>query len=406
MAETKPWDPAMTEISITNVRHLFPGTEGQVYLDVSSRGLVPLMAKDVLLRHLDTRIDGTADKDQMFATAERVRNKFARLINAAPDDIAFMKNISDGICTVATAFDWNSGESVLLCRDVEHPNNIYPWLNMADRRGIQVRSVPAIDGRIPVDALIDAMDESTRLVAVSSVSFAPGFVSDLEKLGAACRSRDVFLLVDGAQSVGVLETDVEQLKVDGLAAATQKGLMGLYGLGMLYVRREWAERMRPMALARFGVDLEGAHEASIGGKDIRLMPGARRFEIGNYNFPAIAAVEPCLDLILSLGQAEVQAHACRLARNLALGLVELGLPVAGGEPGPHLAHIVAIGTFTSNHGGTDDPGTATLHDSLVSANVTHALRGGMIRLATHLYNNDDDIDKTLAVARIWAKNRR
>lgn len=398
-------DQTLADINIGNVRQLFPGAASQIYLDVSSRGLVPSMAKDVLLRHVDTRINGAADKAHMFETVERVREKFARLINAAPDEIAFMKNISDGICTVATSFDWRPRNSVLLCREVEHPNNIYPWLNLADRLGIQVRSIAATDGHIPTDALIDAMDADTRVVAVSSVSFAPGFRTDLEKLGAACRSRDIFFLVDGAQSVGVLETDVERLKIDGLASATQKGLMGLYGLGMLYVRREWAERMRPMALARFGVDLEGAHEASIGGGDIRLMAGARRFEIGNYNFPAAAAVEPCIDLILSLGQDRIQAHACDLARRLALGLLELGLPVAGRQPDSHLAHIVAIGTFAANHGGTDDPDTAALHEAFACAGIRHALRGGMIRLATHLYNNEDDIDRTLAAAQQWVKTR-
>ncbi|MEC5292795.1 MULTISPECIES: aminotransferase class V-fold PLP-dependent enzyme [unclassified Aurantimonas] len=387
--------------SMNSVRHMFPGATRQVYLDVSSRGLIPLTAKESLDRYLDDRIHGTSDKAQMFSTVERVRDKFARLINAEPDEVAFMKNISDGICTVATAFDWQRGQTVLLCRDVEHPNNVYPWLNLAERVGIRVRSVPAVDGHVPVDALIDAIDDSTRVVSVSSVSFVPGFRTDLAELGTACRERGVFLLVDGAQSVGVLDSDVERLKIDGLVTATQKGLLGLYGMGFLYVRRDWADRMRPMALARFGVDLGHAHEASIGTDGIRLMAGARRFEIGNYNYPAAAALEPCLDLILSRGQGAIETHACRLARNLAEGLVELGLPVAGGDHAPHRSHIVCVGSHGGSHEGTDDPDTSALHQALVAAGVKHALRGGMIRLSAHLYNDNEDIARTVAAAREW-----
>lgn len=382
-----------------DARALFAGAQNQIYFDVAARGMMPATARTALDGHLDDLVAGRADKRAMFATAERVRAKFARLINSAPDEIAFTKNMSDGACTLATAVDWAAGDEVLLCAEIEHPNNIYPWLNLRDRAGIVVRSVPADGDEIPVEAMIAAMTERTRLVAVSSNTFSPGLRTDLVALGTACRDRGIFLFVDAAQSVGILQDDVERLQIDGLVCAAQKGLLGLYGLGFLYVRREWAERMRPGGLVRFGVDLGDGHEAAVGLGEITLMPGARRFEVGNYNFAAVIALEPCLDLFLALGPPAIEAHACGLARQLATGLRDLGLPVAGGESFARMSHIVAVGHRSQLHDATGDPSTAALHEVLSSAGVKHSLRAGMIRMALHLYNDAEDVERTLDMVR-------
>lgn len=384
---------------IGDARRLFRGAGESVYFDVGARGLMPETSRAAIDQHLDELMAGRADKAAMFAATERVRAKFARLIHAEPDEVALVKNMSDGVCTLAAAFEFAPGDEVLLCADLEHPNNIYPWLNLRDRLGIKVRSIPSENDQIPVEAMIASMTQRTRLVTVSTNTFSPGLRTDLAPLGAACRARGIFLLADAAQSVGVLRDDVGQLKIDGLVCAAQKALLGLYGLGFLYVRREWAERMRPAGLVRFGVDLGQGHEADIGQGEIRLKPGARRFEVGNYNFPALIGLEPCLDLFHALGPGTIESHACGLARQLAEGLRALGLPVAGGPDFTHLAHIVCIGHHSPMHDATGDATTGALHAALVEAGVKHSLRGGMIRLGLHLYNDQQDVERTLDAAR-------
>ena len=109
-------------------------------------------------------------------------------------------------------------------------------------------------------------------------------------LGAACRERGIFFLVDAVQSVGIIDTNVKNLNIDGLAVSTQKGLLGLYGMGLMYCRREWANKLTPVYLARCGVNLGGGmHEAALGSANYELMPGARRFDLGNYNYVGSAA---------------------------------------------------------------------------------------------------------------------
>ena len=233
---------------------------------------------------------------------------------------------------------------MILCPALEHPNNVYPWLNMR-RYGLEVREVAPRDAHIPVDEIIERIDGGTRVVTVSTVSFAPGFRTDVDQLGRACRERGVMLLVDAAQSAGVLHTDVKRSNIDALITSTQKGLLALYGMGFLYCRREWAEKLEPAYLARFGVDLgDGeAHEASMGAADYRLMPGARRFDLGNYNFAGAAAAHASMGELAAVGTERIERHVTGLAGALAQGMLDLDLPVSGGAPGPHLGNIVTVG---------------------------------------------------------------
>jgi len=383
----------------------FPGARKSVYLSSCARGLLPLSAKEALVDYLDGRVDGTTDKAAAFATVERVRGNFAGLINAAPNEIALTKNVSDGLTALAGAMPWQAGDNVVVCLDLEHPNNMYPWFNLREREGIEVRGVAPRDGHISADALIDAMDDRTRVVTLSSVSFSPGFRTDVAAVGAACRRQDAFLLVDAVQSVGILDTDVEALEIDGLAVSTQKGLLGLYGFGFLYCRKDWAERMTPVSLARFGVDLgDGAHEAARGSDQYALMPGARRFDLGNYNYPGAIVADASLKLIQSVGTPAIEAHVHRLSRRLAGGLMDLGLPVAGGQPGPHLGSIVSVGRFgEGGHDSTDDPRISALYDHLTAHDVVLTIRQGMLRMAFHLYNSADDVDRVVALCAGWLR---
>lgn len=398
---------AETETDFDSVRALFPGADRKVYMNVAARGLLSRPAREALDAHLGRLADGSADKPEMFATIESVREKFARLINADSDEIAYTKNVSDGLNTIAAAMPWQSGDNMVLCRDLEHPNNIYPWLNQHRRNDVQVRSVPERDGHIDVDAIIAAFDDRTRLATASTVTFAPGFRADIGRLGRACRERGVFLLVDGVQSVGVVATDVEALRIDGMAVSTQKCLLGLYGMGFLYCRRDWAERLTPAALARFSIDLgDDVHEATMGDEGYALMPGARRFDVGNYNYPAAVAAEPALDLLLGIGPARVEDYVCGLAHRFAAGLHQLGLPVSGGPPGPHLAHTVTVGSFAGDRNDAmDDAALESLYEHLTANGVVLSIRRGMLRFALHVYNNDADVDRVLDLARGWLESR-
>ncbi len=382
-------------------RSHFPALERWTYLDLGGRGVLSREVRAALDAHLDERTFNGLDKDLMFQRTEQVRGQFAQLINASSDEIAYTKNVSEGLNMIATGFDWKPGDNVILCPELEHPNNIYPWLNM-QRYGLETRFINHRDGHMPVDEMIAAIDAGTRVLTVSTVTFSPGFRTDVDKLGRACKDRGVLFLVDAAQSAGVLHTDVVQSNIDALAVSTQKGLLGLYGMGFLYIRRDWAERMKPAYLARFGVDLGGSdiHESDVGDHAFKFMPAARRFDLGNYNYLGVTAANAALEFLLRLGTRNIEAHSVGAARALAQGFLDLGLPVCGGNPGAHLAHTVTVGEYgTGGDKGAADERMNKLYQHLLENRVKLSMRRGVLRFSFHVYNNMDDVDKVLELAR-------
>lgn len=384
----------------------FPATERWTYMDVAARGLVPRIARDALVSHLDERLMAEVDKNGYFDMIERVRGRFAKHINAAsPEEIAFTKNVTEGVAAIAASIDWQSGDNVIICPEIEHPANVYAWLNL-QRRGVEIRMVTARAGTMPIDDMIAKIDKRTRTVTCATVTFAPGFRTDLATLGAACRQRGAMLVVDAAQSIGVLADDVQKLNIDAYACSTQKGLCGMYGMGLLYCREEIASRLQPAYLSRFGVDIGDASEADLGSFEYRLARGARRFDLGNYNFTAAVNVDITLDYLSRHGQPAIENYVVGLGHQLARGLLELGLPVSGGNPGPHLAHIVTVGDMAAGgHDSTSDARMQSLYDYLAERKVKLSIRRGVLRFSLHLYNTASDIERVIGLAKEWLARR-
>ncbi len=376
----------------------FPGTEKYIYFETSAHGLMPLAARDAVLRYVDSRIYDAGDKSSMNDDIKRVRAKFARMIGADSDEIAIVKNVSEGINAIVTSFSWQQGDNAVLCVDIEHPNSIYALYNMRDRYGIEVRAVPPTpDMATPIEAIGNAIDQKTRLIIASSVTYTTGARSDLDSLGRLCRERGVFLLVDGAQSVGALCLDVSNTPIDAMTVGASKYLCGPFGFGFLYVRRDQAERMQPGNLARYGIDLGDAHVGERGDEHYKLMPAARRFELGSYNYLGANATEASLDLIASIGVPIIEQHVLALAHNLTEGLAKLGLPVLSGKVPAHFSHIVLVGRMDKDAATTSQ--LEGLYNYLTRHRVKLSIRHGRLRLALHFYNTKEEVATVVALAR-------
>lgn len=388
------------------VRRQFAGTQRGPYCDVAARGLMSAASRDALENYLEQATCGTIHKPALFAAAEKARGLFASLIGTETQNIAYTRNVTDGIATFAASLNWRAGDSVVLCEELEHPANVYPWHGVSRKFGITVKNVRQSDGTIPVQRILDAIDDSCRVVSVSAVSFAPGFRLSLAELATACHKRGVLLAVDAAQSIGIVESDVDALDLDVLAASTQKGLMALYGLGFLYIKPELSAIMQPMYLSRFGVMQDG-HEASLGDPaTAHFAAGARRFDVGNFNFPAAITVAPAIELLLSLGQRSVQDHVFGIARYFANRMLDIGLPVFGGRPGPHSSHIVTVGSNLGyDHDAAANLEMSKLFEHLVANGVRLSIRRDLIRFSFHIYNNTDDADEVVRLSEQWLRQR-
>lgn len=383
---------------IAEARALYPGTERSTYLNTASRGLMSLRTRAAVEWILDGQVDGNASGEAWKPVFEGARERFARLIGAAPSEVALTKNVSEGMNAIVNALPWQPGDNVVLCPDVEHPNNIYMSYNLRPR-GATVKEVPSRDLDIDAERMIEAIDDRTRLVIVSSVTFTPGLRTEIEPIGRACRERGVFFLVDAVQAAGVLDTNVDAACIDGLAVSTAKGLCGLYGGGLLYCRQAWIPELKPVYLARHSIDLGDAHESEMGGDENSLWNDARRFEIGHSNGAAFAAVDASLQTLLEIGVENIEAHATGLAERLRNGLEQLGLPVTRTPEGRRPTHIVTVGAL--GDGGphsTSDERLNRVAAHLQANRVTFSIRRGQLRFATHLYSSTGDIERVLDLA--------
>jgi len=384
-----------------HIRSLFPGASERTYLNIAAKGLIPATVRDVVHEYLDAQVSGTSNKDVLREGVDETRAMLASMIGADADEVAITKNVSEGLNLFAASLEWRAGDNVVICPELEHPNNIYLWFNLARRYGVEVRSIEPVDGMMPIEAMVAAIDERTRIVTFPTISFAPGFITDVEPLVRAARSAGAWTLADGAQSIGSLDTDVRALGIDALAVATQKCLLSLYGFGFLYVRREVAEQLVPIHVARYGVSLD-AHETAYSDGPLEYAPGARRFDLGNYNYLGMTATRAALQLVTRVGVGSIETHVRGLAAELAEGLIDLGMPVVGGRPGAHLAHIVSSGHLGGGrHYSADDPEVNALHRHLVDEGIVFSLRSGVLSFSFGLYNDASDVEHVLSSVRAW-----
>ena len=380
-------------------RTRFPAAERHIYLNVGSRGIISDASKRAADRMIAGHWLSDMTKAERRPMLESCRERFARLVKAAgPHEVAVLKNVSEGLNSIATALPWRPGDNVVLTPELEHGNNIYLWLALRSK-GVELREIPRRRGHIDAGRMAEAIDPRTRLVTASSVSFTPCFRTDLRTIGAAARAHEAFFLVDGVQSCGVLDMAVDDICADALATSTSKGLLGLMGLGFLYVRTSWFDRLRPAFVARHSVAHAG-HESEFEGTDFHYAADATRFEIGNYNWTGIAVADTELGELLEVGTANIEAHALSLADTLREGLADLGFTVSMTDDPGRRSHLVTVGemglgdTYT-----TGDDRLNRVAEALTAGGVRFSIRRGMLRFGFHLYNNGFDVARVLEIAK-------
>lgn len=381
--------------AVAGARAQFPALEQLTFLSICEKSIVPNCARAAVEYYLDRMQSAEASRNEHEVYVDSARKKFARLINAEQEEIAFVRNVSDGINSIACAIDWKPGDNVVLTTELEHPNNLYPWRHL-ERLGVELRVVRARDGVIDAQAMIAAMDDKTRVVTAATVTFAPGSRTDLPRIGAATRANGVLFVVDAVQSAGILSLDAQRDLFDCLATSTSKGLLGLYGAGFLYCRREIADRLEPVYLSRTGIDAVSGQHSEGGNETYKLAPGARRFEVGSYPLAEAYAVDASLDFILTIGTDAIESHVLRLAALFSDRLRERGFPVFSPSNTEQTSHIVTLGKLGSGgHDFSEDTQINALSSWLHQNKVGFTIRRGQLRFAFHLYNNDSDIERVM-----------
>lgn len=371
------------EIPLSDYRNLFPVTRHYAYLNHAAYTPMSQPGLDALARYWQAQSTmGVLSEPEYFPIIDCAREKMARLIGAEPCEIGWVQNTSNAINMVANGLDWRAGDNVVTVNG-EFPSNVYPWLGLK-RLGVETRLVEPRQNRLLVEDIAAAMDERTHLLSISFVEFATGFRNDLEALGQLCAERGVLFNVDAIQGLGALELDVHRTGIHFLGAGAHKWLMGPQGVGVLYVRKDVLDCLRPLT----------ANWYSVVSRDDYLNYGqpwvetASRYEGSTNNVSGLVTFDAILGMMLEVGPQRIEARIMELTSRLMDGLFSRGYEVASSPIEKERSGVVCFKA-------KGDP-----MDILVRAeaeNINIAVRVGVVRVSPHFYNTEEEIDRLLAL---------
>ena len=317
-----------------------------------------------------------------FSGSDALRATFAALINARSDDIALVPAAGYGLSTAAHNLPLARGQNVLVVEE-QFPSNVYPWRERAREVGAEIRTVARPREAAWTEAVLNAIDPNTAVVALPHCHWTDGALFDIERIGAACRDNGSAFVLDVTQSLGVLPLDVQKVQPDFLCAAAYKWLMGPYATGYLYVSERWQQEGRP--IEHNWIHRRNAEDfARLVDYQDEFEPGARRFDVGERsNFALVPAAEAGLRQILEWGVENIRDSLEALADRIVAGVKPLGLTVLPKDQ--RAAHFLGL---RRPKGLPPD-----LLPELMRKQVFVSLRGASIRVTPHLYNTEADIER-------------
>ena len=356
----------------------FPATGRFAYLALANKALLPRRVADAMaewLGDVDTNAGQTAFS---MDPIEECRATVARVFGAPASSLALIKNTSEGINIVAKGFDLKPGENVVISA-AEHENNTFPWRYL-ENEGIEVRMAePAEDGVLSLDHYRPLVDDRTRVVSASWVSYGTGFRQDVPALADFCHAAGARLVIDGIQGVGILATPLKDLGADVVIAGGHKAQFSLTGAGFMVVRDDVIPEISPPYAAKFSFTSNDRFQ-----ENPELAGDAHRFEYGNPNFLGIWVQRRSAEYIEEIGLENIEARVKELTTYLIEQADARGIRVRTPRPWHQRAGVVSL-DFGVDH--------EALVADLQRKDVLVSFKDGFLRASIHFYNNTDDIDR-------------
>lgn len=363
-------------INWNNIRKQFPVTEKLAYLNSAAAGPVSRASAEAAAGYYEKMMnDGDVHWNRWLADREVIRKKIAQFINAEPEEIAFTTNTSSGMNVIVDALE-DRGE--VLSSELEFPVTTLPWMH----RRIPVHLLPATDGEVRIEDIRSAMTHDTGIIALSHVQFSNGFRIDPKEV-AEIKGNHA-LVINASQSAGAFEIDVKQMKIDALCATGHKWMLAGYGSGFVYLSRELLEQSLPRSIGWLSVE----HPFEMRNDEFRPRhDAAARVELGCPHFAGIFSLGAAVDLINEIGTSNIQARVLQLNVFLTSRLSESGWKVLS----PIRNENVRSGETLIE---VERPGEVIRH--LFRHGVVATEKPEGIRIATHFFNNEEDVERLIA----------
>lgn len=360
------------------IRRDFPAVDSHVYLNAAAGSPVPRVVSEAVAGfYRELEEDGDVHWSEWLDRRERVRELAARLLNAEPDEIAFAPNTSQGMNLVV---DLLASAGPVLSDELEFPTVTLPWIH----RGVGVSFVPAVEGILRLESFSAPYAPRAATIVVSHVQFSNGCRQDLDAFGELKAGRH--LVVCGSQSTGAFPVDVRRSRIDAFVTAGHKWLCAGYGAGFLYVSRALLEKHPPRTLGWLSVEDPFAFD----NQRYRVLGEARRVELGCPPFAGIFALGAALEYLMDVGIQAIAERVLALNTYLTDRLEAEGLTVL--SPG---------GAHRSGETLVELPDPEAAHGFLRDRGVRVTKKPEGLRISTHFYNSERDVDACLAALRAF-----
>lgn len=367
----------------TRLRDEFPTLAHCTYLDVARKTLPPRCQEQAMQAYCKDIYENAGTDAWSAGNVAETRTTMAQLLGASPEEIAFTKNTTEGLNIAAHAFDLQAGDNIVLT-DMEHVANIWVWKHW-EQKGVEIRLARNRNGRLPLEAFLQQMDDRTRVVSTAYITYGNGYRVDLPQLGEACRKRGCRLVVDGVQAAGILSTPLNALGADMIAIGGHKNLFGLTGSGLLYCRGTLIDEIKtPFLKSPVAKDsvIARAHVNS----QFDYVRTAHRFESGNPNFLGIRILRSGAEFIQSIGLRNIENRVRELTTVCLEMIGAAGLKTQTPRAWDERAHIINVVV----------PDAAGVMQRLREKHrIVTNVKDGALRLSMSFFNNEQDLERTI-----------
>lgn len=368
--------------------------ENNAYLNCCSVAMPPKRTLDFCRGFQDdfTHTLGRKSYGEYECQREAVKKQIAQLIGCSSEEICLTHNTTEGDCLLMRSYAFAPGDSVVFS-DFDYPAMVYGWYQLQEQ-GVRLRKVRAMNGQVRAEDVIAAIDDTTKVVAISQVQYMSGYKTDLEKIGQACNQRRILFVVDAAQGLGRNTIDVKAMHISVLSCCGFKGLLGVLGSGFYYCDSDLVQQLRPNSWSGANIDVSeyGFPEEDHTGV-LPYLPGIARLEGGSVNNYGLLALGVSLSLLQEIGIEQIHARVIQLERYYRTKVQELMLPISflGASEEVFWSGNVCV-YFPQQYIPALE---RALRSNQICATIHDVCGRGFLRIGLHYYNTEQQLERLI-----------
>lgn len=367
--------------SSTNPSDLFLLNKTRFFFNTASLGASPFTVVESYQEWTE-KLESISETGHQ--NVRKCRDAAANFLGCLSDEIAITRNTTEGINIVAQGLQLKEGDEIILSTH-EHVGGAVPWMNVAKEKNLQLKLVDLdLSGRDNLSIIKNAVSSGTKVISLSHVTCTTGMILPVKELADWCRNRNIITCIDGAQAIGMIDVNLEELKPDFYATSGHKWLYGPKGTGFLYINKKSIGMLTPTFAGAYTTD-----EYNLNDLNYSYLKIASREEYGTRNTPIIMSLKAAIDFHEEQGKEHIIQHGLELAR-LFKSLINNVLEIEILSPMDEI-YSSAMVTFRSSSMGYKEIQQMLMKQYKCRVRGIYENELNAIRVSCAYYNTEDQI---------------